>query len=659
VAQVGVDLIADAKDVSREINKTIREVSLLGQAIDTSNDIAVRTWKNAAESAKEYLNVSGATTEQQLKLEVAMRRTEERMGRMGGETASSTRNMGFFSALVAEASGHLGEHSLSIGRAEMALARFGERSLGVNSVVGTLVASLGKFAIGSVEITAVLVGIDAVVAIYDHFTSATRDATKAQDELIKKLEETERVKLGGGVEGLTVTAANDKIKQLVKDRDALEKAVAAGSAPASGMASGAVNPFGSGGAGTEIVSALAKHNLAANKLALDKKNDDLNIAIAERDEIIDKANQSQVSAFTSDLANLVAHNHATAAERRDALLLLKADQEALGKLASSDVAGRAGLAGEIDKLSSALFPKEKSEKGLQGAELAQLHEANRLGSAAIANLDKRMKDDEKARHDLEALNVHTSEVKASAMDVASPAGALSQLQVIEDKHNLRLKEIESMNIDNDLKLALQKEADAEELAEVQALNRKIAAENARHDDAGVKRVEADSKKHEQVVKTRAAIIESAENGAAQAIIQGRKDIGRALLKAALEPEVKLLEGLSAKQFALAAGDFADGNLAGGAHHLEAGAVFLTEAALVASLAGGGGPSGGGGGGGGGGSNSVHGAQFGASGGASSQLIQIEIVNVTRDQNGRETARTSQGIQRLTDLNYPIRVGALG
>src|SRR5450759_5787298 len=103
MAQVQVDLIADAKEVSREINKTIREVSLLGQAIDTSNDIAVRTWKNAADSAKEYLNVAGATTEQQLKLEVAMRRTEDRMASHAGATVTSTRNMGFFSSLVAEA----------------------------------------------------------------------------------------------------------------------------------------------------------------------------------------------------------------------------------------------------------------------------------------------------------------------------------------------------------------------------------------------------------------------------------------------------------------------------------------------------------------------------------------------------------------------------
>jgi len=40
---------------------------------------------------------------------------------------------------------------------------------------------------------------------------------------------------------------------------------------------------------------------------------------------------------------------------------------------------------------------------------------------------------------------------------------------------------------------------------------------------------------------------------------------------------------------------------------------------------------------------------------SNQPLRIEIVNVTKDQNGREVSRTMQTIQRLNDLNMPIRV----
>jgi hypothetical protein len=655
VAKVQVDLIGDAKDVSREINKTIREVSLLGQAIDTSNDIAVRTWQNAAAAAKEYLNAAGATTEQQLKLEVAMRRTEDRLASHAGATATSTRNMGFFSALTAEASEHLGEHSLAIGRVERNLASFAEKGLGVNSTLGLMITSLSKFAIGSVEITAVLAGIDLVVAIYDHLTSSTREATKAQDDLIKKFEEGERVKLGGGIAGLTATALDVKIENLKKEKLALEAAVSAGSAPATGMASGAVNPFGSGAVGTEIESAIARRNLKGNKEALDKKNADLAGAIAERDEIWQKGAETQDRTLTADLAALISHNHATADERKTALTLLRADQEALTHLAASDLAGRAALAGEIDKLNSALFPKEKKEKGLSGPELAQLHDAEKMGSAAIAALNKRMRDDEKTRDDLGARDVKLQETKASAMDIASPAGALSHLAVIKAKHDLRMKEIDETIKDADLMREAKKQADDEELAELEALNRRIAAENARHDATEVKREETDAKKHEAIVKRKAQMIESAENGAAQAIISGRKDLGRALLRAALEPEIKLMEGLAAKQFALAAGDFADGNWAGGAHHLAAGAVFATEAGVIAGIAQGGGGGGAGGAGGSGGGAGSAGAQLGARGAQSDQLLKIEIVNVTKDQNGREVARTNQMITRLNDLNTPFRV----
>ncbi|MFL5481134.1 MAG: hypothetical protein ACJ8AK_03010 [Gemmatimonadaceae bacterium] len=620
-AQVAVDLIADAKDVSRSINATIREVSLLGQAIDTTNDIAVQTWKKAADAAREYLTVSKATHEQQLKLEVAISRTDDRIKSQSVATVAGTKNMGFFSAMVAEASGHLGEHSLSLGRVERGLSSFAEHTLGVNSTLGLLVTSLGKFAIGSIEITAILAGIDAVVGIYDLFTSSSREAEKAQDDLLKKMREVEAQRLAGGVEGQTVGAAQAEV--------ASAKAALA-------------NPFSQGSTNT----------LKAN---LTKANDDLAVAIANRDALYTKSTESQDRTFTSDLASLITHHQATHEQRLIGLALLKADQEALDKLPKWDVSGRAGMGSEIDKLHSALFPKEKQQKGLEGAELAQLHEAVRMGSAAIAALDRRMKDDEKARRDLDVLNVRTLETKASAMDVASPAGALSQLAVIEAKREVRRKEIDEMNISNDLKAALQKQADDEEVAAVQALNRRISAENKRFDAEQLTQKEKDAKKEADVIKKRADLIYSVETNMSNALIHSRKDLGRQLLRAALDPEVKLLEGLAAKQFALAAGDFADLNFAGGARHLEAGAVFATEAGVVAGIAGGGGGGGAGSGGGGGGGPA--GAQLGAGAraGESDQITKFEFVLIHQDQSGREIARTRQQIDRATNLNQPIRV----
>ncbi|MDQ6770536.1 MAG: hypothetical protein M3Z54_11180 [Gemmatimonadota bacterium] len=577
MAKVQVDLIGDAKDVSREINKTIREVSLLGQAIDTSNDIAVRTWKNSANAAKEYLNVAGATTEQQLKLEVAMRRTEDRLASHAGATARSTRNMGFFSALTAEASEHLGEHSLAIGRVERNLASFAEKGLDVNSTLGLMVTSLGKFAIGSVEITAVLAGIDAIIGAYDYFTKATREATKAQEALVKAGESRWQAV------GIESPAAKEFNAMLV-ERVSLTK---------------------------QLSEAEALHDRQLNSVL----------------------GRNQAKVIQRDVIDpLEKKLHALQ------LSINEAETKGVGKL----------------KTVTTHSDEKKNEAEAHRLFLAQLHEAERMGKAAIAALDKRMKDDEKTRDDLGARDVKLQETKASAMDIASPAGALSHLAVIKAKHDLRMKEIDETIKDADLMREAKKQAGDEELAEIEALNRRIAAENARHDATEVKREETDAKKHEAIVKRKAQMIESAENGAAQAIISGRKDLGRALLRAALEPEIKLMEGLAAKQFALAAGDFADGNWAGGAHHLVAGAVFATEAGVIAGIAQGGGGGAGGAGGSGGGAGSA-GAQLGARGVQTDQLLKIEIVNVTKDQNGREVARTSQMIQRLNDLNMPVRV----
>ena len=639
--QVAVDLIANTKDVSREINRTIREVSLLGQAIDTSNDIAVQTWRNAASAAKDYLNVSNATYEQQLKLDGAMRRTEERMARHAGATAASTRSMSGFDAMVAEASEHLGEHSLALGRVEFALSGFADRALGVDHVVGLLGASLGRFALGSIEITAILAGIDAVVAVYDHFTSAAREATKAEDDLIKKLEEAERVKLGGGVEGLTATAADDKVKKLTEDRDKLLAMAARDNAP--GQLSGGFL----GGGFTSRAN--------ANKAQLDKASDDLKIAISERDAIYKKNHEAQNRALTSDLSALISHNHATVEERRTALTLLRADQEELTKLASSDVAGRASLAGEIDKLSSALFPKVTSEKGLQGAELAQLHDAVRLGNAAIAALNKRMTDDEKALHDLDVGKLHLAETRAAAMDVSSPQGAFSELEVIKTKHDLRIKEIDQMNIDNDLKRALKKQADDEEVAAVEALDRRLRALADKRDEEDRKQDEHAAAKKKQAIEREARILESVETKMANDLLDTRLAFGHRLLKAALEPEIAFLHGKAISQFEQSAADFLVGDVGGGAAHAAAGLALETGAGLVGSIAGGGGSGGGSGGGGGGfGSGGHAGALLGAHG-TSDRMLKIEIVNITRDQTGREVARTRQMIQRLDDQNMPVRV----
>lgn len=652
MADVAVKFVSDSAEVTAEVARVTQEVTLMGKSLNASNEIAVQSWKKSAAAGKEYLDTVGATSLQHAKFDAAVRTTEQSLSRVSNITVASTHNMGVWGALQAEAAGHVGEHSLSIGRLERSLASFGEHALGVNSTVGLLATSLGKFALGGVEITAVLVGIDAVIAIYDHFTEKTREATKAQDELIKKFEEGERVKLGGGVAGLTVTALDTRIQSLKDDAAKLQANIDAATA-SGGPASGAVNPFGSGAAGIEIGAVFAKRDLEANRAALKKKNEDLAGAIAERDEIWTKGAETQDRKFSGDLASLISHNQATAAERRNALALLRADQAAMLQL--TDVSARAALGGEIDKLQSALFPKEKAETN---AELG-LPYAIRIGTAAIDNLNAALKRNENAVNTLAATHLQTLEKQATGQDITRPAGAFAELAVIEAKREIERKRIEDMKLTRDNEAALQAGADADELAAVEALNRRIEAENDRHNRAVEKQDTEAATKKERAIKSRAQVILGIETGMTDVLIHSTKDLGRQLLKAALEPEVKLMEGLAAKQFALAAGDFADGNWTAAARHLEAAAVFFTEGAVIAGIAGGGGgggsKGGGGGGGGGGAGSGGAGAQFGASGGGGQpQLLQIELVMITKDQTGREVAKTRQLIQRLADQNMPIR-----
>lgn len=103
--------------------------------------------------------------------------------KLNAVTVASTKGMSAWSAMQAEAMAHVGEHSLAIGRLERALAGVAERAVGLNPVIGLLGASLGKFALGGIEMTAILGGIDLVVAGYNKMTEGARAAAAANDQL--------------------------------------------------------------------------------------------------------------------------------------------------------------------------------------------------------------------------------------------------------------------------------------------------------------------------------------------------------------------------------------------------------------------------------------------------------------------------------------------
>lgn len=102
-------------------------------------------------------------------------------------SVAATRNLSAWNALQAEAAGHVGEHSLAIGRLERNLAGVTERFLGLNPTIGLVSSSLLKFGLGTVETVGILGGIAAISAAWEYFEGAANRAEKANDKLRESL----------------------------------------------------------------------------------------------------------------------------------------------------------------------------------------------------------------------------------------------------------------------------------------------------------------------------------------------------------------------------------------------------------------------------------------------------------------------------------------
>jgi hypothetical protein len=306
-------------------------------------------------------------------------------------TVAGTRNMGAWAAMQAEASSHVGEHSLAIGRLEMSLARFSERALGVNSTLGLLMTSLGKFAIGTIETAGVLAGIAAVVAIYDALTESARKATEEQNKAIEAFEKMAREK-ALGPEGAVIEGLNAQIASAQE---------------------GLASPFSRG-------------SVASQQANLDRLNKDLRQATSERDAILGKSAENTDKAFAGNLASLVAYNANDEVARRHSLALIKAYQGELAQLGDADVEKRAEIIGKIKTLNATFEEEDKKAAALQKAALAKL---TRIAGGVNAG-DAVEKEQDR---------VETAEAKGAAMHAAMQAKILeATLRTTDQEMKARL-----------------------------------------------------------------------------------------------------------------------------------------------------------------------------------------------------------------------------
>jgi hypothetical protein len=289
--------------------------------------------------AELFVRVRGDTTD----VESKMRGVRRSMDDFGRSTAGSTQA--------------LEGHKLSLGKVERALAGYVGHALGANSVTEQLSTAFGSFALGGGVVSGVLLGVGAIVAIYEHVTAAAREAKKEQDALIKSFLDAQKIKgFAGGAAGQVVEALNARVKAAQDRVDVLTSTNATINDPhkLSGGFLGGV-----------------QQATVTQKAELDRANADLAAATAERDAILKKGAEDTDRTYAGNLSNLVSSNRATEAERQHSLDLIKAYRAELAKLAPTDTAGRASLSGMISTL-EAPFLAEAAEAARQAKEFAGL-----------------------------------------------------------------------------------------------------------------------------------------------------------------------------------------------------------------------------------------------------------------------------------------------
>jgi hypothetical protein len=245
------------------------------------------------------------------------------------------------------------------GRGTPACHREGLRALeglivsatGANAHIGTLSVALSDMALGGAVVTGVLAGVAAVSFAYEKLTQSAREAKKEQDDLIASFEKAQRLKAAGGPQGATVTAIQNRI-----DDASTRITRLTGLSPSDLLSPDA-----------DVVGAVAGHLSDEQKKQLAHANADLKAATAERDAIYQKAAQDTDNAYAQNLAALIGFNAKDKALREQGLAIMHAWEKTLAQLPSTDLGGRAQLAGNITALQGALFPKDDVTKAARDA----------------------------------------------------------------------------------------------------------------------------------------------------------------------------------------------------------------------------------------------------------------------------------------------------
>jgi hypothetical protein len=177
-AQVVLELVADTEEANKHITDSTRRLTLL---------------QMEATKLNEAVNAGAVSAQQASQASAALARA---ISDHHVATIASTRSMGVWNALQTEATGHVGEHSLALGRLGYRLESLTSEATGANSAIGLLGASFLKFGVGEIYSIAIIGGLYAIVEAYHLLTKSAHEAEKAQEDAIDALEKRFQPKTG-------------------------------------------------------------------------------------------------------------------------------------------------------------------------------------------------------------------------------------------------------------------------------------------------------------------------------------------------------------------------------------------------------------------------------------------------------------------------------
>lgn len=161
-------------------------------------------------------------------------------------------------------------HTLSLGRIERALSSYVGHAVGANRVTEQLSTAFGSFALGGTVVSGVLLGVGAVIAVYEKLTEGTRKAKEENDKFSKSLLDQAEAQRQASIAGRqeAVNRANDLLLAAKQETGAgLFSQLLQGMAPG-GQSMGALTSGDAAAHAKRVADATTVAQEAVNNLGL-------------------------------------------------------------------------------------------------------------------------------------------------------------------------------------------------------------------------------------------------------------------------------------------------------------------------------------------------------------------------------------------------------